>query len=161
MLKIISIAIIFLYVLSVCIKQKGIPYSISETYYRLEHKLWFLAAMWGTAGFLTPYILENSKDGTEPLAFIGILGMVVVGAAPNFKEKFEGGIHTAGAVMSLVGSQAWVAFNSPDHLIIWLNYILYTIVYMFASKGSFKERFMKTKPMFWVEISALASTFSV
>lgn len=87
--------------------------------------------------------------------------MAIVGAAPNFKEEFEGKIHTAGAVMSLVGSQAWVAFNSPDHLIIWLNYILYTIVYMFTSKGSFRERFMKTKPMFWVELSALVSTFSV
>lgn len=160
MLKILSIAIISLYILSVCIKQKGIPYSISATYYRLKYKFIFLMAMWGTAGFLMPYILESSKTGTGFLAFIGLSGMAIVGAAPNFKEDFEGKVHTAGAIMSLVGSQAWVAVNNPEHLVIWVDYVLYTIVYMLTSKGTFKERFLRTKPMFWMEVSALLSILS-
>lgn len=161
MLKILSLSIILLYVLSVCIKRRGIPYSISETYYALSHKIWFLFAMWGTAGLLMPHILDNSKEGTECLAFMGLFGMFLVGAAPNFREEFEGKIHSAGAVLSLVGSQAWVLLNEPMCLIVWVNYLLYTIVYMSSFKGSFKERFMRTKPMFWLEVSALAATFSV
>lgn len=161
MLKISSLSIILPYVLSACIKRRGVPNSISETYYVLSHKMWFLFAMWGTAGLLMPHILDNSEEGTECLAFMGLFGMFLVGAAPNFREEFEGKIHSAGAVLSLVGSQAWVLLNEPMCLIAWVNYLLYTIVYMSSFKGSFKERFMRTKPMFWLEVSALAATFSV
>lgn len=125
MLKILSLSIILLYVLSACIKRRGIPNSISETYYVLSHKIWFLFAMWGTAGLLMPHILDNSEKGTECLAFMGLFGMFLVGAAPNFREEFEGKIHSAGAVLSLVGSQAWVLLNKPMCLIVWVSYLLY------------------------------------
>ena len=56
-LVIISFLIIASYTAAVCIKAKGVPYSISATYYYLEHKLWFMATMWLTAGLLIPAIL--------------------------------------------------------------------------------------------------------
>lgn len=42
-LTIISMLVIAAYTAAVCVKTKGVPYSISATYYYLEHKLWFMA----------------------------------------------------------------------------------------------------------------------
>ena len=43
LLLIISFLVIAAYTAAVCIKAKGVPYSISATYYKLEHKHWFMA----------------------------------------------------------------------------------------------------------------------
>lgn len=69
-LTIISMLVIAAYTAAVCVKTKGVPYSISATYYYLEHKLWFMATMWLTAGLLMPAILEVSKPNTEWIAFL-------------------------------------------------------------------------------------------
>ena len=39
-LTIISMLVIAAYTAAVCVKTKGVPYSISATYYYLEHKLY-------------------------------------------------------------------------------------------------------------------------
>lgn len=159
-LQIISLLIITGYTIAVCIKAKGVPYSISATFYKLEHPYWFLATMWLTAGLLMPSILEASKPGTEFLAFLACVGMFMVGAAPNFKEEFEGKIHLAGALMCVVGSQLWVAFNAWYMLVVWLGYIGYTALYIVKEKeGNFWYKFYQSRPMFWVEIAALIATY--
>lgn len=159
-LEIISLLIIATYTVAVCIKQKGVPYSISATFYKLKHRLWFMSTMWLTSGLLMPGILEASKPGTEFLAFLACAGMLFVGAAPNFREEFEGKVHQAGAIMCVVFSQLWVAFNLWQALFIWLGYIGYT-VYAIAKqdKGVFLYKLYQTKPMFWVEIFALLTTY--
>ena len=159
-LVIISMLIIAAYTAAVCIKVKGVPYSISETFYKLEHPKWFMATMWLTAGFLMPVILEVSKANTEWAAFLACVGMFFVGAAPNFKDEFEGKIHTAGAILCIIGSQAWVAFNCPWCLFVWLAYVIYTAVMIFKKvSDSFVSDFLRTRPMFWIEIAALAATY--
>ena len=54
LLLIISFLVIAVYTAAVCIKAKGVPYSISATYYTLDHKLIFGASMALTAMFLFP-----------------------------------------------------------------------------------------------------------
>lgn len=151
---IFSMAWIAAYVTAVCIKSKGIPASISATFYTLEHKAWFLVAMWGTAGLLMPAILEVGKPGTAFLAFLACAGMMAVGAAPNFKAEFEGDVHTAGAALSLLYSQIWVACNCPWSLTLWAAYLAGTLEAMRRGKT-----FMETRPLFWMELCALAGTF--
>ena len=159
-LTLLAFACILSYTLAVCLKFKGIPNSISATFYKLEHPYWFCATMWITAGFLMPAILEVSKPGTEWMAFLGCAGMLMVGAAPNFREEFEGKVHTAGAILCLAGSQLWVAFNCPWVLLLWIAYVVYTVVMMTRRvSGSFMSDFLWTKPMFWVEVTALVSTY--
>lgn len=156
----LSLLVISIYTVAVCIKQKGISYSISATFFKLNHPYWFMATMWLTAGLLMPSILEVSKPGTEFLAFLSCVGMFMVGAAPNFKEEFEGKIHLAGALMCVIGSQLWVAFNAWYMLVVWLAYIGYTALFMVKEKeGGFWYKFYQSKPMFWVEITALLSTY--
>ena len=159
-LIILSILTIAAYTTAVCIKQKGVPASISATFYRLEHKYWFMATMWLTAGLLMPAILEVSKPNTEFLAFLACVGMFMVGAAPNFKEETEGNVHTAGAILCIVGSQVWVACNMAWALFVWAAYLIYTAAYISRQKeGVFIYKFRQTKPMFWVEVAALVATY--
>ena len=155
----ISFLMILSYTASMCIKIGGIPNSISDTYYSLKHKLWFLATMWVTAGSLMPAILEMSKPNTGFLSFIACLGMALVGAAPNFK-KDERKVHLAGAYLCIIGSQIWVAVNTWYFLSLWLILAAYTIIKVVKQdEGTFVYKFMSTKPMFWIEVTALASTY--
>ncbi len=123
-LVIISLLVIASYTAAVCIKQKGIPYSISATFYKLKHSYWFMAAMWSTAGLLMPAVLDISKPGTEFLAFLACAGMIFVGAAPNFKEEMEGKVHMSGAVICVVASQLWVGCTSIWWVLIpvWIGF---------------------------------------
>ena len=84
-LTIISMLVIAAYTAAVCVKTKGVPYSISATYYYLEHKLWFMATMWLTAGLLMPAILEVSKPNTEWIAFCPVLACSLLVLLPISK----------------------------------------------------------------------------
>lgn len=159
-LTIISALIIASYTAAVCIKVKGIPYSISATFYALEHKWLFCATMIITAGLLMPAILQKTPESYQFTAFLACVGMIMVGAAPHFKEGLEKKIHTAGAVLCLLFSQVWVLLICPWPLLVWLCYLAYTVVMMIKKwNGNFISSFILTKPMFWVEITALITTY--
>lgn len=160
-LVLVSLLLITAYTTAVCVKCKGVPYSISETFYRLEHKLWFGATMFLTAGLLMPTILEVTPESYQFTAFLACGGMFLIGVAPNFREGIERPIHVAGAILCLVFSQVWVAFNNPWFLMVWIGYVIPTAYYVIKDyQGSFKDAFMGTKPMFWLEIFALITTYA-
>lgn len=160
LLAIISFLVIAVYTAAVCVKQGGVPNSISATFYKLEHKAWFMATMWLTAGLLMPAIMEVSTENSQFLAFLACTGMFLVGAAPNFWEEFEGDIHELGAMICIVGSQLWVMLNCPWCLMAWAAYVVYTIVMMPRHvSDSIVSDFLWTRPVFWVEISALLATY--
>lgn len=159
-LTIISTLLIVAYTASVCIKCKGIPYSISETYYRISHKFWFGITMVLTACLLMPAILEVTPDSYQFTAFLACVGMIMTGAAPHFKEGTEKKVHTVGAVLCLLFSQVWVALTFPWMLLVWIGYLVYTVWEMKKHwNGNFISAFLLTKPMFWVEITALVATY--
>ena len=158
-LVILSMLMIASYTTALCVKGKCVPNSISATFYKLEHKLWFLATMWLTAGFLIYPMVEINPD-MAGFAFLAVFGMILVGAAPNFEETYEGKIHAAGAVACIVGSQIWVASVFPEALYAWILCAVYFGVDMLDSEGKFGERFMACKPMFWIEIVALLTTYT-
>lgn len=159
-LVILSVLCITAYTAVVCIACKGIPDSISETFYKLEHKAWFTITMFLTAGLLMPAILEITPEGYQFIAFLACIGMMFVGAAPNFREGLDKKVHKAGAVMCIAFSQVWVALTCPLALTVWIAYLIYTALMMKKKwKGYFVSAFLLTKPMFWVEISALIVTY--
>ena len=161
-LVLVSLLLITAYTTAVCVKCKGVPYSISETFYRLEHKLWFGATMFLTAGLLMPAILEVTPESYQFTAFLACVGMFLVGAAPNFREGLDGTIHTIGAVLCALFSQVWVMLMCPWILLAWLAYLVPTAAITwknYRKRGDARSAFMMTRPMFWVEIMALATTF--
>lgn len=159
-LTILSALIIASYTVAVCIKCKGIPYSISETYYKIEHKMWFGVTMVLTACLLMPAILQVTPDSYQFTAFLACSGMIATGVAPNFREVIDRKIHTIGAVLCLVFSQVWVSLTSPWMLLLWIGYLAYTVIGIKRNwNGYFIGSFLSTKPMFWVEITALVATY--
>lgn len=159
-LVLFSALCITVYTIAVCIKCKGIPYSISETFYKLEHKLWFGATMWLTAGLLMPAILEVTPDCHQFTAFLACLGMMLIGVAPNFKEGIDRPVHITGAILCILFSQLWVSLTCPWMLLVWAVYLAYTIWAMKKNwKGNVISAFLLTKPMFWIEVTALITTY--
>lgn len=160
-LTILSTLFIATYTAAVCIKGKGVPYSISETYYKIDHKLWFGVTMVLTACLLMPAILEVTPGSYQFTAFLACAGMIATGIAPNFREGIEKRVHTAGAVLCLLFSQVWVALICPWMLLVWLGYLAYTAIGLWRNwTGYFISSFLTTKPMFWVEITSLLSAYA-
>ena len=163
MLEIISLLIITAYTTAVCIKQKGIPYSISATFYKLEHKLIFGASMCLTALFLFPVVWELSTTFTmRLLAIAACIGLIGVGLAPDFRDEWINKIHCGSAALTLISSQLWVGCTPYWWLLIpiWLAFIVYTVVGMSKHvTGSLWRDFIAAKPMFWCEVAALGSTY--
>lgn len=161
-LAILSVFAVTLYTSAVCIKGQGIPYSISATFYALQHKYWFRFTMWVTPILLMPGILEVSRPGTEFLAFLALVGMFAVGSAPDYaRDPFQHKVHISGAIMCIGFSQLWVALNCWVMLVpIWLAYLAYTGIAIGKQKeGVLVYKFMQTKPMFWIELAALSCTY--
>ena len=162
-MAILSVFAVTLYTSAVCIKGKGIPYSISATFYALAHKWWFRFTMWVTPILLMPSILEVSRPCTEFLAFLALIGMIMVGCAPDYaRDPFQHKMHVSGAIMCIGFSQLWVVFNCWWVLLpIWLAYLAYTGIAIGRQKeGVFLYKFMQTKPMFWIELASLAAIYS-
>ena len=161
MLTVMSIFIMAAYVAGVCIEIKGVPPSISATFFKLKHRFWFTATMWSVSLLLVYPIIMVSKPHTTIAAIIAMVGLFLVGAAPNFTDKHQRKIHISGATSSLIGSQIWVGLNLPLLLLAWSAYILYTIIAMSVQKqGSFTVRFLRTNPLFWIEILSLSTTYA-
>lgn len=159
-LVILSALCIAAYTAAVCIKFKGVPASISATFYKLEHKLWFGATMWLTAGLLMPAILEVTPDCHQFTAFLACLGMMLIGVAPNFKEGIDRPVHITGAILCILFSQVWVGLTCPWMLLVWAVYLAYTIWATQKNwKGNVISAFLLTKPMFYAEFIALFSTY--
>lgn len=148
------------YTAAVCVKNKGIPYSISETFYKLEHKAWFGISMLLTAALLMPAILDETPPSYQFTAFLACIGMMLIGIAPNFQSGIERPVHITGAVLCILFSQVWVLLTCPWMMLVWVTYLIYTALMMRKNwKGNFISAFLLTKPMFWVEIMALLSTY--
>lgn len=159
-LVILSVLCIAAYTAAVCIKFGGVPASISATFYKLEHKLWFGATMWLTAGLLMPAILEVTPDCHQFTAFLACLGMMLIGVSPNFKEGIDRPVHITGAILCILFSQLWVSLTCPWMLLVWAVYLAYTIWAMKKNwKGNVISAFLLTNPMFYAEIIALFSTY--
>lgn len=163
-LIIISLLIIMAYTISVCIKTKGIPYSISATYYALDHKLIFGASMALTAMFLFPVVWELSTTFTmRLLAIAACIGLIGVGLAPDFKDEWINKIHCGSAALTLISSQLWVGCTSYWWVLIpvWLAFIVYTVIGIAKhATGHLLQDFVSTKPMFWCEIVSLTVFFT-
>lgn len=158
-LIILSLAIIASYV-GVIIAKNGIPYSISDTYYNLEHKVWFGFSMISTALLLMPSILELTPESYQFTAFLMCAGLMFVGAAPNFKVGMDKPIHIIATSIAALSSQIWIALTCPCLLLVWLAWGLYIGVRIKQVwNGDLWNSFVKCKPLFWAEIVAFGMVF--
>lgn len=158
---IISALIFAIYTAVVIYKTGGIPYSISETYYRLEHPKWFSVCL-GLNGF-TFFVsaVGRTPENIQFLVFLALLGMITITISPRFKERTEGIIHYCGTALLLLSTQAWVACTNPWLLIIWLAPLIYIVRLVMADnvKSDLWSKIVYARPAFWLEITGFIIIF--
>lgn len=156
-----SLAIILTYV-GVMVKKNGIPYSISDTFYSLEHKLWFGATMWLTSLLLMPSILVFTPENYQFLAFFMCVGLMFVGVAPNFKKGMDRPVHIGATCVSAISSQVWIILTQPYVLLLWAAWISYIVIRIRKVwNGNLYDSFVICKPLFWTEATAFAMIYIV
>ncbi|MCL3854715.1 glycosyl transferase [Parabacteroides sp. GYB001] len=116
-----------------------------------------------TAMFLFPVVWDISTTFTmQLLAIASCVGLIGVGLAPDFRDDWINKIHCGSATLTLISSQLWVDCTPAWWVLIpiWLAFIMYIVIAMSKHvTGNMWSDFISTKPMFWVEITALLSTF--
>jgi hypothetical protein len=141
-LALISIAV---YLICTAVKCKEIPDSISETAYIVDNPKVFTGIMLTEASLLMFPLLQNSSENTQWLAFLTVVGLIMVALTPKYKT--EGGIaHYAGGMLSGIASQALIALNEPTILYSWAAFPL---LYLLS-----KEDYT-----YWAELICLINIF--
>lgn len=157
----LSLAIITSYV-GVMIFRNGIPYSISDTFYSLDHKVWFGFSMISSALLLMPAILERTPECYQFLAFLMCAGLCFVGVAPNFKAGMDRPVHIVATTIAALCSQVWVALTLPWLLLVWIAWLVYVGVRLRQVwDGDLWYSFVKCKPLFWAEVIAFGMVYTV
>lgn len=158
-LAVLSLLIFTLYVGVMVKRIKGIPKSISDTYYSLDNKVLFGLCMIIPSLILLPKALERSSENSQFLIFLTIVGMCVLAVYPNFKGAERIG-HIAGASIALVCSQIWMAYNSPVYILCWFG--VATLSFNVIANNANQNVFItlsKYNVLFWTEITALITVY--
>lgn len=158
-LVLIAFAIYALYNVIV-VSTLGLPWSLSETFYKLKEKkewfkIFFPMMMMVTSWLLLPAWLEiSASTHLEFLAFLAAAGIMFTGAAPAFKQhKLENMVHTLSALISVLLAILWIIFVSKLWwvLIAWL--VLIALVAVITKTW-------KTSLIFWLETVVFLATFT-
>ena len=158
-LTITSLVILMSYTVAVCIKF-GIPTTLSESYYFIYKKYLFTLVMWLSGFLLLPPIMEMTGGDTQIIPFLSIVGIMIVGAAPKYKEQ-ERTLHIIGATMAGFFSQLWIILYAyPWTLLTWAILIIWAIGILIESKlVKWSEELDKRKWFFWAEILAFINLY--
>lgn len=160
-LILLSLVVILTYVGVMIYKIKEIPYSISDTYYSLEHKLWFGFAMTATALLLMPSLLSATPENYQFTAFLMCGALLFVGAAPNFKAGMDRPVHIVATSIAALNSQIWIALTCPWLFLVWIAWILYVGVRLKqVGNGDLWYSFVLCKPLFWAEVIAFGMMYA-
>ena len=158
-LTITSLVILMSYTVAVCIKF-GIPTTLSESYYFIYKKYLFTLVMWLSGFLLLPPIMEMTGGDTQIIPFLSIIGIMIVGAAPRYKEQ-ERTLHIIGATMAGFFSQLWIILYAyPWTLLTWFILIIWAIGILIESKlVKWSEELDKRKWFFWAEMLAFINLY--
>lgn len=87
---------------------RGIPVSLSSTYYELGGKGWLFQAVMSVVAFtLLPVWISVSSEPLRFLAFLSCASLLFVAAAPSFRLELEGKVHYFSAAVCCICSTLW------------------------------------------------------
>ena len=150
----LSIFVIALYIIYAII-DKGIPISLSSTYYDYSWIFSFIITL--SSSLIFPSMLSVTPENYQFLAFITFAGVLFVAFAPNFKtDTLIDNVHTIAAIITLIASQLWVALINPIYLLWWIPVIIYILVGLFKKISILKLPGIK----FWSEVVMLLTIYN-
>ena len=153
----IAATLLATYILTLCVVQRRIPNSVSQTVFLLPYAgKWLWTVVVAAVAFLTmPTFIDRTAENVQFLAFFACAGLLVVAVCPliphvenatTYKDAPTYRIHVAGAYTSAVASQLVVAYCQPWTLLMWLPWFA---AFVWISK----DTHWRTSP-FWAEITA-------
>ena len=151
----LSIFVIALYIIYAIIN-KGIPVSLSSTYYNYGWIFSFIITL--SSSLIFPNMLSITPENYQFLTFITFAGVLFVAFAPNFKsDTLIDNVHTIAAIITLIASQLWVALINPIYLLWWIPVIIYILVGLFKKISILKLPGIK----FWSEVVMLLTIYNI
>lgn len=115
----VSLIIITFYIVYSIIKNKGVPHSLSSTYY--QNGIWFSISLITSVLLLIIPALEITPENFRIIPFTFLGGLIFVGIAPDYSnDKFVDNVHMTAAIASVILSQLWVMLMSPWFLLCWI-----------------------------------------
>ena len=153
---IIAITILVIYTVTLCVVNKRIPNSLSQSVFMLSPSaswLWTLV-MGFVAVAVMPKMLEVSGDNWKFLAFLSCIGLIFVALCPLSprKDGIEYEVHMTGAWMCAVSSQILMAVCNSWLMLMWVPWVIAFILITKDSKW-------RTK-VFWAEWTCFPITFT-
>lgn len=159
-LYVTSVFVFVAYIIIMSLLNRGVPASISDTYYL--HKEWhesgktgsliivlFTIFCWLVSIPLLIFWIDYHPDNLNVLPFIACAGLAFVGASPAFKDiALERKVHSASAIVCASASYIW-SFIFGDFLIS-LAAILISIAIFLA---------IKRTRVFWLEVTAFVNIY--
>lgn len=161
-----SLFTVYLYTM---VKMFGIPPSLSDTYYLLEGTkkgagILFTFIMFILVFTFAPIMIEVSTESTQFLAFLSLLGIGFVGAAPKFKGVTqESRVHIVGAFIAAISSTLWMLFNisykTIPNIQTVVSVVLLCALPVVLTVLICKTKTLRTSYIFWGEMAALFALF--
>lgn len=138
------------------------PKSFSDTRYLVGRDLgivYFYGAMILITFPFMMYWIELSEGYGQPFAFLSCAGLLLVGAAADYKDQDVTTItHYAGTIVGAALSQLWIILYTPFWLFsIALLLLLGTVGY--HTKGKTSTGAVKNSLIFYLEVAAFLSTY--
>lgn len=164
---VIAIIILLGYTIALCIKGGGVPSSLSASVFDLpKGKRWIWTVVLYAVCILVlfpfglPYgvsFLDKVSENTQFLAFIAMVGLAFVGAAPLVADKTDMAykVHCFAAVLCAVSSQLVLVFNQPLFLVFWIPWL-----FCFVDLWRGKQLSTWTTKVFWAKMVCFGSTFA-
>lgn len=156
---IIAITLLVAYTLILCVVNKQIPDSLSQSVFFLpKTSSWLWTVIIGFFGFaIMPPLLDKTPENWQWLAFISCFGLLLVAFAPLLPASdSDGGIdtgdlaykvHMIGAFTAAIGSQLLIAICKWPILFCWLPFLAYYAYYIHTHLAQWRTR------VFWAEMT--------
>lgn len=127
--------------------RKGIPESLSATYYSLGRHGWVFQLVMFLSGFLLfPVWSQLGSEDQTFLAFLSCASLLFVAAAPAFKLSLDGAVHYTSAVICCVCAVLWQILEGLWDVTLWFGFV-----------GGMLSLMWKDKWCWWVECAVVGS----
>lgn len=158
----IALAILVAYILAVCITNKQIPHSLSETVFFLHPEgSWLWTVTISAVAFLAvPTFIEKTAESVQFLAFLSCAALAFVAVCPLLgtygainKEDQTYKLHMGAAYACGSLSQIAIAVTCPWMLLWWVPWVA---AFVWITKDGKWQT-----DIFWAEMTCFASTFCI
>lgn len=147
----IGFIIVFIYCLIITVKDKQMPNSVSQMVYSLSVKWkWtFSAVLTMVAFMIVPQLISVAADDYTYLSFLSVTGILGVAVDPLVKGE-KNTLHYVSAVIMGISSQVLVYTISPQLLLMWVPYIIYTLIMEDGRKNMFLGEMVMLSDTAWI-----------